>query len=253
MDVQTTKTGENGQKLFSVQDVATALSISRAAIYIWLKKHYKFTDNNEYIVKEGNGQKPKLFFTENGLLVYLSLREGIKSNRYMPYKDSIHLQNTKELITNKVVESHNHVQPVSDDPIMAQLQNMMMIRQEQLKQQEELNKMRGDLGDLQEQMRVVILNKQEAQQELLSLPEPNVLAPVRTVRSLVVECVNTFVKKTNVPYQDVWNKLYKEYSIRLHENIRQRSGKLKLSQLEYIELHGDMEVLYAISKEILSS
>lgn len=190
----------------------------------------------------GGGKKPKRYFTESGITAYTTLRESEKNTQGKPESAINALSKAgKEKIAAVAVNSQKYAQ----DPVIA----MRMI---QIEHEERISTAEYRIGNLQEEMRSMQLRREEAQQALLALPEPTVSTRIRTVRSLIVELVNAYARSREIGHGDIWNRIYKEYSIQSQTNVRLHATKEKIKQLDWIEKSGDINLLYAIAKEILT-
>ncbi len=222
---------EDGTPLFSVEYLADYLGVTTSAINTWLRSHPDFTNNPEYIHIWGTGKRPMKYFKEKGIVTYINLREGFRGNRFQASKDSMLLQNSKEALSNKVFD-------YSKDPVIAM--RMVQIAQEER------------IAALEQKQYQSEVRQAEAHQALLAFPEASVSTRVRTVRSLIVELVNAYARSREIGHGDIWNRIYKEYSIQSQTNVRLHATKEKIKQLDWIEKSGDINLLYAIAKEILT-
>lgn len=223
------------ENTFSIIEVADFAKITKEAIYAWLKTHPDFTDDARYIIIHGRNR----YFTKQGVMTYMNLKDMKGKNRQAKTSFVSHNETKnnksqeykgKELIVNKVFD-------YATDPIIS-------MRLKQLEHEERLHL-------VEERTESLLRRTEEAQQYLLEFPEATVEAPQRSIRTFVVEYVNMYVEKTGLTHREIWNKLYKEYSIRMKVNLRQRSTKENVKQLDYIDQKGNIEALYAIAKEIL--
>lgn len=228
----------DGQKLYAAKDVAEYFKIDNSALNAWLRIHDDFRNNSEYVVEMGGGKRPRRFFTELGITVYANVKDGTRNNQHKTKGEvsTLYVQ-SKTKIAEAAFFAKHQKSGFASDPIIA-------MRITQLEQEERLNR----LEHLEEKRAIEAI---ESEKLLLSLPEPTKQAPKRTVRSLVVECVTLHAKSNGIPHNIVWSKLYKEYSIRTKINLSIRAKASKLSVLEYVEQNEDIEILYAIAKEIL--
>ena len=226
-----------GKKLFAAKDVAKHFLIDNSALNAWLRINDTFRENNEYIVEMGGGKRPRRFFTERGVSVYQTIKDKPRNNQYnrLPEKEEFNSLYTKKKETT-ALRAYD-INSFAQDPIIS-------MRMKQLEQESRIQR----LENIEETRK---LESMVAEKELLALPTPIKQAPQRTVRSLVVECVRLYSQKSDIAYNVVWSKLYKEYSIRTKINLSKRAKSNNLPALEYVDQSGDIETLYAIAKEIL--
>lgn len=223
-----------GKKLFAAKDVAKHFLIDNSALNAWLRINDDFRENNLYIVEMGGGKRPRRFFTEIGIEVYQTIKDKSRNNQFSK-KEEFNSLYTKKKETTALRAYHNI--DFSSDPIIA-MRVLQLEQESRIQRLEKLEETRS-------------IHAVESEKLLLSLPEPTKQAPQRTVRSLVVEYINSYAQNSGIPHAVVWGKLYKEYSIRTKVNLRMRAKASKLPVLEYVEQNGDIEILYAIAKEIL--
>lgn len=226
-----------GKKLFAAKDVAHSFHIDNSAMNAWLRIHDSFRENESYIIELGGGKKPRRFFTELGVTAYGNLKDKTFKGNQHPKREGPSLYSLQTQIVEKAFTKNHEVVPFSQDPIIA-------MRVKQIEHESRIEA----IESLMEMQRI---EQTAAEQKLLSFPESSKEAPKRTVRSLVVEYVSAFAQNSKLPHNIVWGKIYKEYSIRTKINLRIRAKASKLSVLEYVEQNGDIEILYAIAKEIL--
>jgi|GEM_PF-1516654 len=98
----------------------------------------------------------------------------------------------------------------------------------------------------------ILEDKREAQEQLKALPAPTVEAPQMTMRAKVNQLVRNYVGRTNIPYREAWNRLYKEFFYRCSYNAVQRAKNRGLKKLDCIEQDGLMEQFYAIGCDVLA-
>jgi len=241
----------NGQKLYTANEVAHYFGIDTSSMNKWLRKHEEFRNNNAYIIELGGGKKPKRYFTELGLTVYATVKDKtFKGNRFDKRVGPTLLQ-PQTSIAEYAHKQKQQARELLQDPIIAQLESLIEIRALQLDQEKRIKEQEERITRLESLSEIKRIEQITSEQKLLSFPEPTKQAPQRTVRSLVVEYVNAYANNTGLPHNVVWSKIYKEYSIRTRINLKTRAKSHKLSALEYVEQNGDIEILYAIAKEIL--
>lgn len=241
----------NDKKLFAAKDVAKYFCIDNSALNSWLRINDDFRNNTDYIIEMGGGKKPRRFFTELGLSVYETIKDKPRNNQYnkLPEKKEFNSLYTRKKESTAL--QANNINTLSCDPIIAQLESLIEIRAIQLDQERRIQEQEERITRLESLSEIKRIEQITSEQKLLTFPEPKKQAPQRTVRSLVVEYVNAYAHNTGLPHNVVWSKIYKEYSIRTRINLKTRAQSHKLSPLEYVEQNGDIEILYAIAKEIL--
>lgn len=242
----------NGQKLYPANEVARYFGIDPSSMNKWLRKHEEFRNNNAYIFELGGEKKPKRYFTELGVTIYGTIKNISNGNQYIPTKGAEHpLKESKLKLAEYAHEQKQQTKYLLQDPIIAQLESLIEIRAIQLDQEKRIKEQEERILRLESLSEIKRIEQITSEQKLLAFPEPKKQAPQRTVRSLVVEYVNAYAHNTGLPHNVVWSKIYKEYSIRTRINLKTRAQSHKLSPLEYVEQNGDIEILYAIAKEIL--
>lgn len=240
-----------GKKLFAAKDVAEYFKIDNSALNAWLRIHDDFRENQEYIIEMGGGKRPRRFFTELGITVYGNVKDKTYNGNRHKKEVGPTLYSPQASIAEKAHTQQRRDVLVLNDPIIAQLESLIDVRTRQLQQEQRIQEQESRLHVLESLAEVRRIEQLSAEQKLLSFPEAKKQAPQRTVRSLVVEYVNSYAQATGLAHNIVWGKIYKEYSIRTKINLNMRAKAEKLAQLEYVELNGDIEILYAIAKEIL--
>lgn len=251
MEIQRITPKEN---LFSVQYVAERFGITSTAVSSWLRFHTDFTNNTDYIRVNGKGGRAQRYFTEKGMVVYTTMRDGIKGNRFQrnsERKDSIDLQNKKELFASNSYELRKQ-QILQQDPTLMTLQIMMDIKTDNLALAEEAKRLRDDIGNLQEQMRSIQQRSQQAVEELSMIEAPTVLLPEIGKGIRVRELVNKYCKANGVQQSFAYAKLYQESYYRLQYNIDQRRKKSGLTGIQQAEKDGKIEELYALAVKLFT-
>lgn len=128
----------------------------------------------------------------------------------------------------------------SNDPILANLQQMMLVRQKQLQQQEEID-------SLKSQVLSIVQDREQAEKELLSLPAPNVEAPKLTERALIRKVINIYAQtKNGNNYKATWLMFYSAVYYRLKINLKRKG----LNPLDVLEKEGALAEAYALACEI---
>jgi phage anti-repressor protein len=92
-----------------------------------------------------------------------------------------------------------------------------------------------------------------ARKQLEYFPKPIVKPRNKTGRQILVQFVNSIVRRDNLFPRSVWIKLYEEFCCRYRKNIRRRANNLGISQLDWIEQFDYIDELYAIAVELFQN
>jgi phage regulator Rha-like protein len=105
-------------------------------------------------------------------------------------------------------------------------------------------------NDLESRMDIIEKNSADAKEQLFAFPEPTIEEASKSTRQTLVELINTVAYSDNIPHSVVWEKLYKEFSIRYHINVRLKASKMEMSQILWLERNGMIDELYAVATSI---
>jgi len=109
------------------------------------------------------------------------------------------------------------------------------------------------LSQIEEKVNYLIEDKENARQQLISLPLSGDNIPEETLRSKVVRLVNLYSRYTGLYQQDVWNKMYEQMLYRYHINIKIRKKiKGEKNNLDVAERLMCMDKLHALISKMVT-
>lgn len=94
---------------------------------------------------------------------------------------------------------------------------------------------------------------QEAEQELLALPEPAAPAAGKSTRATLVQLVNNYCRAESCGHDFAWGALYSEFRARYHIDLKARCRGKKEKPLDVAEALHVMDKLYAVAHELFGS
>lgn len=197
--------------------------------YLKVQKSRGYTGTTTYISKAG--------------LIVLST---IKNNsRKGAINTPLQITNAKQQIAEKAIEAVT----LSDDPMIRQMQQSIELRKRQIEHEKRI-------GKVEQRVDLIESDKLDAQKALFELPAPQVVAPIRTDRSLIRECLAQYVRSKNGSGQDyafAWEKLFTECNYRLNTNLTKRHNSTGKDRLDLLEEDGSLIQVYAIACEIFKT
>ncbi|MDF0553125.1 BRO family protein [Kamptonema sp. UHCC 0994] len=128
--------------------------------------------------------------------------------------------------------------PSTQMELLAAIAQQMVEQERQIKQQ----------GQILAQL---VAEKEQAEEELASLPLSNEPAAGIPTRGRINMIVRNNAQRTKIAYQAIWSKLYLELYYRYKFDVKARCRNSGRKPLEQIEADGMLEALYAIASEVL--
>lgn len=207
--------------------------------YRKLLKAYSGNLEGHLKTKKSSGRTGQTtFISKQGLIVLATIKDSSRNG-------ATDAHSAKQQIAEKAIEAVT----LSDDPLIRQMQREIELRKQQIEQEKRI-------GSVEHRVDLIESDKFEAQQSLFALPAPKVPAPIRTDRSLIVECIRQYVQKTHGSGKDyalAWDKLFTECNYRFNTNLTTRVKHTGKSKLDLLEDDGALIQVYAIACEIFKS
>lgn len=119
-----------------------------------------------------------------------------------------------------------------------------------LLQAQNLLNLEKKVSEVENKLDSLIIDREEARQQLNILEEPKVIPLQKTERMKVNKVIRAYCTTWKIAYDEAWNTLFTEFNYRHHVNVQQRAENRKISKLDAVELLGKMPDLYAIAYEI---
>lgn len=140
---------------------------------------------------------------------------------------------------------------VSDDPILAQLEQIAQVRRAQIAQEETLRRHDQELAELRAYQQAVENDKREAAERLRALPPPSSDVPEESVRMKIRRVINDYCAASRTGHQDAWRHLYQQHYLRYGRRPDKQEGeKTKLDA--FVRL-GLIESLYNLALELFAA
>lgn len=205
---------------FSPAEVADGVKVSRAALVEWIRVHPKF--RQEFCQKVGVGEKrPRFLIHWKGISEYFAQKSKThRGNRYSKSLDPRDLETAKSNVAqmaNQTIE-RQHSQSLPADPILANLQMMIEMRQSQLA-----------LGT-----KVEILEKKlEETMAIATTPVP----VTNGQRQFLNERVRKYCIEHDLPFHVVWRQVHEHVGLAaVHKyELRHYQAALKYVEKMYRE------------------
>lgn len=123
-----------------------------------------------------------------------------------------------------------------DDPVLKMLESVRIMRSEQLA-------LRQDVDG-------ILAIQKQAETNLADTPRSEIAPPDKTTRSKLNQLIRSYVHKNTLPFDLVWQNLYKEFTYTYHIDIVQRAQNQNLKTLEFAEKEGFIDQLYDLASKL---
>lgn len=222
----------DGEPWFVAKDLCDVLDVANPSQAL---SRLEEDEKNIIILNEGNRGNPNIaVVSESGMyaLVLTSRKPAAKSFR--------------KWVTSEVLPAIRKTGTYSAVPApLTQMEVLAAITQQMVEQERQLKQHGQVLGEL-------VANKQQAEEELKSLPLSNEAPAEIPTRGRINMIVRNCVRRSNVAYSAIWDKLYLELYYRYKFDTKARCRRSGRKPLDQIEIDGMLEALYAIASEVLA-
>lgn len=223
-----TLTNENGETFFVASDVCKVLELSNVAQALTRLDDDEKTD---IILNDVAGRPNKaIIINESGLYSLVLSSRKLEAKVFKKWI-------TSEVLPQIRKTGAYSVKPMTQSEIVLYNAQMLVnIERKQLEQQKQITE---------------IKEKQERAEEYLQQISKE---PVRTLfvntRKAVDELVKNYALANNIEISNVYNTLYKDFSLKYRIDLKTASKKRRVSIIGYIEEQGLIAQLFEIAKTI---
>lgn len=215
--------------------------------------------------------QPALLISTKGLMLWLA---GISTSRVSPHaaqKLTAYKLECAEVLERHFFAKHQaHHSPSSaspfdlNHPVFASLAQtaallggkigefgveLVNVKQQVEQQSKAVEDVAVEVGRIKEALQKDAKQRQQIAMDLRfgGISEPTQLPPPRTLRSSLNWRVRGWAFQNGIPYNDAWDRLYREYRDRYQYDIATRARNRKMSGVELAEQEGLIESLYNLA------
>lgn len=106
------------------------------------------------------------------------------------------------------------------------------------------------LSEIESKIEVFEKRAIDAEKQLTALPPATNPCPKRTTRNNLNTLVRSYCHTNNLPHQNAWNNLYREFRDRYHTDLKRRSHNANSAPLDIAEASGVIDDLYDLAVEL---
>ena len=198
-------------KLYSSVSFAKDLGITKGAINNWLRKHEEFCNNPEYIHLVPSGKKPRRFFTELGMTVYLNSKGNFHGNmnsiRSVTELKEAKKTEGKEKIAVAAFKSVTNYNLLPEKYANDQI---IMLRVAQIEAENKISELEEKIIHTEEKLETIAR----------SIGDPTMKITNQS-REMLNEFVRRLAKFTFREYREIWNGMHLYVGRRSIENYTQ--------------------------------
>jgi prophage antirepressor-like protein len=219
---------ENGEFWFCLSDVGKALGMTNHKMFLRSKSCDQGGVKNIYTPTE-SGDQDITFINEPNLYAIIlrsTKEEAVTFRNWVTHEvlPRIRKEGKYELSTSPSTSIQ------SGDPIIQTMTAMITLRQTQLDHEQRLTALEDA--------------RAASTEAALALPAPEVRE--LTVREQCREGVRRLVELTSMDFQKCWREAYAKYNIHMGTNVTFCAENRKMDKLDYIEKHGNIDVLLGV-------
>ena len=224
------------------KELAAMVGVTTASINQWLKGHPDFVE--KYCEKIGGGSGGRWIryrINKDGVTSYIAHKSTtFKGNRYREKdKGPTSIDKAKQ----NVAEMANEVLLPSDDPIIAQAQQTILLRKAQLRTQQEVE-------GLKAQVLQIVQKQEQATTDLLTLPEAGTPAKQLSTRAKIRQRIVAFAQAKGMEYKDCWKNLYRQLYYRYNFNASARAKHKGISLIDAVEAEGMLDDMFELACDL---
>lgn len=221
----------------TVADIAAVLNCTPSALRQIIKRHGQRIENHLRRIAHPKGHKAgMILIDQEGLLILTQLRRDFGSSK----ATSLDLkQKVAETAIAKTQSPRNANEAIA---LAMQLINSEL--------SEKVAAVEDSVVKLQSAVTGLVIDREQATEQLHRLPPPQVEARKMTDRALLRQVINTYSKAKGILYNEVWHKFYKEIYYRLGINCQLQAKHRGVLCINILEESGMMTEAYAIACEL---
>lgn len=221
------------------KELAAMVGVTARTINHWLQINPGFIA--EFCQTVGGGTlRPRYLIHKKGIAHFIANKsKTYKGNRYEKVLGPSSFDKAKE----NVAEMANEALIPSDDPIIAQAQQTILLRKAQLRTQQEVD-------GLKSQVLQIVQKQEQAQVDLLALPEAGTSARQLTTRAKIRQRIVTYAQAKKVDYKTCWNTLYRQLYYRYNFNASARAKHKGISLIDAVEAEGMLDDMFELACDL---
>ena len=144
------------------------------------------------------------------------------------------------------------IEPVDDlEALQLVVRNQSVMIDRMVAERRRVDRLEAATEQTNQRLDAIEADRQAAEASLKALPPATVLAEPLGLRAQINRAVRDYQYATNLPHQDVWRWLYREFRDRTHIDLTVRARNAQCSRLDLCEQLGLLEQMYAIALDLL--